>query len=81
LTQQLQGLGELQLMIEFGKANHIAAAATAIAVEKILAGIHQEAWFAIAVQRTQSDPPATAERSRRLPIMRLQITHEWNLLF
>ncbi len=48
-------------MIEFGKANHIAAAATAVAVEQALAGIHQEAGFVISVQRTQPHPSAAAE--------------------
>jgi len=33
------------------------------------------------VQRAQPHPAAPAERPRRLPIMRLQITHERNLLF
>jgi hypothetical protein len=41
------------LVIELGKADDIAAAATAVAVEQILAGIHQEAWLVIVVQRAQ----------------------------
>src|ERR1019366_8198139 len=57
------------------------AAATAVAVEKVFVGIHQEAWFVISMQRTQPHPSATAERPRRAPIMRLQIAHQGNLLF
>src|SRR5260370_5402759 len=33
------------------------------------------------MQRAQAHPSATAEPPRRVPIMRLQITHERNLLF
>jgi hypothetical protein len=51
LTQQLQGLQELHLVIKLGKANHIAAAATAVAVKQVLAGIHQEAWLMIVMHR------------------------------
>jgi len=81
LVQQDQGLRELHLVIEFGEANHISAAATAVAEEKVFVGIHQETWFVISMQRAQPHPSATAEPPRRVPIMRLQITHEWNLLF
>jgi hypothetical protein len=38
-------------VIEFGEANHIAAAATAVAIEKILTGVHHEARLAILVKR------------------------------
>ena len=62
LAQQRHGLRELHLVIEFGEANHVTAAATAIAVEEILVGIHQEAWFVIAMQRAQPHPSTTAER-------------------
>ena len=76
-----QSLRELHLVIEFGKANHVTAATTAIAVEQALAGIHEEAWFVIGVQRTQSHQSATAEMSDRLPIMSLQIVQQRNLVF
>ena len=81
LAQQRQGLRELHLVIEFGEANHVPAAATAVAVEKVFVGIHQEAWFVISMQRAQPHPSATAEWPRRVPIMRLQIAHQGNLLF
>jgi hypothetical protein len=81
LAQQRQSLRELHLVIEFDEANHISTAAAAIAEEKLFVGVHQEAWFAISMQRTQPHPSATAERPCRLPIMRLQITHERDLLF
>ena len=68
-------------MIEFGKANHVTAATTAVAVEQALTGIHQETWFVIGVQRTQSHQATAAEMSGRLPILRLQIVQQRNLLF
>ena len=68
-------------MIEFGEANHIPAAATAVAVEQVFVGIHQEAWFVIVVQRTQSHQSAAAEWPGRLPIVCLQIVQQRNLLF
>ena len=58
-------------MIEFGEANHVTAAATAVAVEQAFAGVHQEAWLLIGMQRTQPHPSAPAELPRRLPIMSL----------
>ena len=68
-------------MIELREANHIPAAATAVAIEEVFVGIHQEAWFVIFVQRAQSHPSAATEWPCRVPIMRLQIAHEGNLLF
>ncbi len=68
-------------VIEFGKANHVTAATASVAIEQALSGIHQEAWFMIGVQRTQSHHSATAEMSGRLPIMSLQIIQQRNLLF
>src|SRR5260221_265379 len=79
--QQRKSLRELHLVIEFGKANHVTAATTAVAVEQALARIHQEAGFVIGVQRTQSHPSTAAELSRRLPIVSLQIVQQRNLLF
>ena len=68
-------------MIEFCEANHIPTAATAVAVEEIFVGIHQETWLVISVQRAQPHPSAGTEGPRRLPIMGLQIAHQGNLLF
>src|SRR5260370_37933961 len=81
LPQQHQGLRELHLMIEFREANDVSAAAAAIAVEEVFVGIYQEAWFVVSMQRAQPHPSATAEGSRRVPIMRLQVAHQRNLLF
>ena len=53
LAQQTQSLREPHLVIEFGEANHIAAAATAVAVEEIFVGIHQETRFVIFMQRAE----------------------------
>ena len=68
-------------MIDFGKADHIAAAAAAVAVEQALAGIYQEAGFAIGVQGTQPHPSTAAEWPDRLPILSPQIIQQRNLLF
>ena len=68
-------------MIEFGEANHVPAAAAAIAVEEVFVGVHQEAWLVISVQRAQPHQSTAAEGPRRLPIMSLQIAHQGNLLF
>src|SRR5450756_1885784 len=81
MLQQCQGLRELHLVMEFREANQVPAAATAVAVEKVLVGIHPEAWLVVSMQRAQPHPSATAEWPRRVPIMRLQIAHQGNLLF
>src|SRR5262244_1352732 len=80
-VQQRHGLRELHLVIELRKPNHVSTAATAVAVEEIFVGIHQETWLVIFMQRAEPYPSATAEWSRRMPIMRLQIAHQRNLLF
>src|SRR5260370_9210825 len=69
------------MMIEFGETNHVAAAATAVAVKQTLAGVHQKTWLVIVVQRAQPHPPATAELPCRPPILRLQIVQKGNLPF
>jgi hypothetical protein len=69
LVQQCQGLRKSRLMVELRKTDHIAAAATAVAVEQILAGIHQEAGLAIGVQRARPHPSAAAEPLHRSPIV------------
>ena len=61
LAQQHHGLRELHLVIEFREANHVTAAATAVAVEEVFVGVHQEAWLVIAMQRAQPHPSATAK--------------------
>src|SRR6266566_1580056 len=79
--QQRQSLRELHLVIEFGKTDHIAAASTAVAVEQVLAGIHQEAWLVIVVQRAQPHPSTAAESPNRLPMVCFQVVQQGNLLF
>src|SRR5262245_9277107 len=61
LAEQRQGLRKAYLVIEFSKANHIAAAATTVAVEQAFGGIHHEAWLTIAVQRAHPHPTAATE--------------------
>ena len=67
-------------MIQLGEADHIAAAAAAIAVEQVLVGIDQKARFVIGMQRAQSHQSAAADAPGRLPILRLQIVQQRNLL-
>jgi hypothetical protein len=69
--QQRYGLRELHLVIQFGEANYVTAAATAIAVEQALVGIHQKAGLVIVMKWTQPHPPAAAQSPDRLPIMSL----------
>ena len=68
LTQPCHGLRELHLVIELREANHVPAAATAVAVEEIFVGIHQETRFVIFMQRTEPHPSAAAEWPHRAPI-------------
>src|ERR1019366_7869740 len=81
LAQPRHGLGELHMVIEFREADHVPAATTAVAVEEILVGIHQETRFVTPMKRTDPHPSAAAEGPRRGPIMRLQIAHQGDLLF
>src|SRR5437879_2890687 len=67
-------------MIDLGKPSHIAAAATAVAVEQVLTGIHQEAGFAIGIQ-PQSHPSTATEGPDRLPILSLQIVQQRSCCF
>jgi hypothetical protein len=71
LIQQSDGLWEPHLVVEFGKTNHVTAAATAVAVEQVFVWVQQEAWLAILMQRAQPHPPATAQWPRRATIVRL----------
>ena len=68
------------ITIDLGKANHIAAAATAVAVEQVLAGIHQEAGLVIVVQRAQPHPSIAAESPKRPPMVCFQVVQQGNLL-
>src|SRR5580765_484602 len=81
LAQPRHGLRKLHLVIELRKANHVPAAATAVAVEQVFVCVHQEARFVILMQRAEAHPSSTTEWPYRVPVMRLQITHERNLPF
>src|SRR5690348_9754179 len=50
------------------------------AVEQVLAGIHEEAWLVIVVQRAQPHPSAAAESPNRSPMVCFQIVQQGNLL-
>jgi hypothetical protein len=60
---------------------HDCKTGTAVTVEKILTGIHHEARLVILVKRAQPHPSTTAEASRGLPMMTLQIVQQRNLVF
>jgi hypothetical protein len=68
-------------VIEFSETNDVAAAATAVTVEEVFVGVHQEAWLVISMHRAQPHPSATAKWPRRAPILRVQIAHQGNLFF
>ena len=55
------------MVIEFGEANHVAAAAAAVAVEQILVGVNQKAGLVVGVQRTQPQEAAEADGPGLLP--------------
>ena len=67
-------------MIEFRKTDDVAASAAAVAEEEILMGSNHEAWFVIFMQGAQPHPAAPAEGPARMPVMRLEIIQERNLL-
>src|SRR5262249_39927673 len=79
MEQQSQGLRELHAIIEFREADNIAAAAAAVAVEKLAARVDQETGFVILMQRAQPHPPSAGERPLRTPLVRFEIGHERNL--
>ena len=81
LLEQCQRFWKSHLVVEFGEANHITAATTAVAVEKVPAGIHQKAGLMIGMKGTQPHPPAAAQSPGRPPILSLQIVQQRNLLF
>ena len=60
-------------MINLGKANHVSATSTAVAVEQAFARIDHEAGVMILMQRAQPHPPAAAELPHGPPIMCLEI--------
>jgi hypothetical protein len=74
-------LWELHVVIDLGEADHITAAATAVAVEQVLLGIDQKAWLVIVVQRTEPHPSTAAESPGRPPIVCFQVVQQGNLLF
>ena len=59
--------------VEFDEANEIAATSAAIAVEKILGGVHQETGLVLGVQRTQSHQSPAGDAAGGFPILRLQV--------
>ena len=67
-------------MEQFGEANHVAAAATVVAIEQILISVHQKAGFVIVVERAQPYPSAAAEPPGGSPIVRLTVVEQRNLL-
>ena len=67
-------------MIEFGETNHIPTEAATVAVEKIFVWVNQKAWIVVAMQRTQSQHRPRPSGRAALPIVRLQITQQRNLL-
>lgn len=81
LVEQRQRLWEVHLVIQFGEANHVAAATAAVTVEQVLVGIHQKTGLMIFVQRAQSHESATVQLSSRPPILGLEIVQQANLLF
>jgi hypothetical protein len=80
LSEQPQCLWEPDLVIEFGKTDHVTAAPAPIAIEQVLAGVENETGVVIGMERTQSHESTSAETPGRMPIMSLQVVQQWNLL-
>src|SRR6266566_3493409 len=68
-------------MVEFDKANDVATATAAIAVEQVFVGVNKEAWLMVGVQRTKPQEAAEPDGSGLFPIVCLQILQQRNLLF
>src|SRR5260370_23847091 len=80
-TEKGQRIKKSNGEVEFDEANEIAATSAAIAVEKILGRVHQEAGLVIGVQRTQSHQSPAGDAADGFPILRLQVVQQGNLLF
>src|SRR5260370_5923345 len=72
-AQQGHGLREPPLVIDLSEADHIPTAATAVAVEEVFVGIHQEAWFVVSVQGAQAHPECSMMKSQFLLQIRSHI--------
>ena len=53
----------------------------AVAVEKVFSGVHQKTGLLFGVQRAQSHEPPAGNAPGGLPILRLQVVQQGNLLF
>jgi hypothetical protein len=80
-AEKCHGITKSHGEVEFDEANEIAATSAAIAVEKILGRVHQEAGLVIGVQRTQSHQSPAGDAADGFPILRLQVVQQGNLLF
>lgn len=74
-------LAEGEMLRQFDKTNQVAALATAVAVEQILAGVHVEGRTGVAVQGTQADELLAACGGASGPVTLLQIAQQRNALF
>jgi hypothetical protein len=74
-------LVEGQIEEELDKTDQIAAAATSMAVEQILAGIDVKGRTGIAVQRTQPDKLLRDAGGASTPVVLLQVLQQRDALF
>src|SRR5215468_11370391 len=68
LLEQRHRLVERQIEGELDEADHVAAAATAVAVEQVFTGIDVERRAALLMQRAQTDELLAGTGTTRLPV-------------
>jgi hypothetical protein len=81
LPQMGQGFPEGEMPRKFHKANQVAAALTAVAVEQIFAGVDIERRPGVRVQRTKSGELLSRADAASGPVVPLQVLQQRNLLF
>jgi hypothetical protein len=67
--RRTDSLSESQVVILLGKADDVAAAPASIAVEQVLAGVHEKTRATIGMQRAQSHQPPAGDASGGFPIL------------
>src|SRR6516162_884637 len=74
-------MAERQIEEELDEADQVAAAATAVAVEQIFAGIPVKRRAGLLMQRAQADELLAGAGTTRLPVMALQVLQQRDALF
>lgn len=81
LLEMRDSLTKRQMEEEFDKTNQVATAATAVAVEQILADIDVKGRTGLLVEGTQPDKLMPRAGTRRPPVVTLQVLQQRDALF